>query len=139
MFMTWLDKYRDFGLLLLRVGIGGVFATMHGWGKISGGPEVWERLGSAIGALGVPVFLPTFWGFMAAFAEFVGAILLVFGFMYRPAAFLLLCTMIVATAMHAAKDENFNHPLELGIVFLAMLFIGPGKYSLDVVLGKKGG
>ena len=118
-----------------------MMAVAHGWGKMAGGPETWEGLGKAIGALGVPVFLPTFWGFMAAFAEFVGAILIVVGFLYRPAAFLLLCTMIVAAAMHANAGDSFvyktSRPIELGAVFLAMLFIGPGRYAVDTWFGGK--
>jgi len=143
MILTSWDKYRNFGLLALRVGLGGMMAVAHGWGKITGGPESWEGLGSAIGALGVPVFLPAFWGFMAAFAEFVGAILLAVGFFFRPAAFLLLCTMIVAAAMHATAGDDFgmktSRPIELGIVFLAMLFTGPGRYAVDTWFGGKRG
>ncbi len=127
-----LDKCQDFGLLLLRLGLGGVFIVMHGWGKITD-PGKWEWLGSQIGDLGLPVVAPKFFGFMAAFAEFGGGILLVLGLLFRPAAFLLLCVMIVAVAHHATAEppESFNHPLEVGIVFLALVFIGPGRFALD--------
>jgi len=140
MIFTSLDKFRDTGLLILRVGIGFMFVWAHGWAKINGGPEQWEQLGGAIGALGVPVFLPTFWGFMAAFAEFGGGILLALGLLYRPASFLLLCTMIVAAAMHINNGDPLvqtSRPIEMAILFLALLLIGPGRYSLDTLLGKK--
>ena len=141
MILTSWDKYRNVGLLVLRVGLGGMMAWAHGWGKITAGPEKWEALGGAIGALGVPVFLPTFWGFMAAFAEFVGAILLAMGLFFRPAAAMLLFTMIVAAAMHATNGDDFgaktSRPIELGIVFLAMLLTGPGKWSVDAALAKR--
>lgn len=132
MILRSLDRYRDFGLLFLRLGMG-VMMMVHGFPKITGGPEAWASpsLGGAIGALGVPVFLPAFWGFMAAVAEFVGGLALIFGFFHRLALFLLICTMIVAVAVHASKGENYFHPLELGLVFVGMFIAGPGKFSMD--------
>lgn len=139
---------HDWGLLLLRLGLGGMFIIAHGYGKITS-PDSWEGLGSALGSLGLPVFAPKFFGFMAAFAEFGGAILLMLGLLYRPAAFLLLFTMIVATAMHIAQDpaegmtamKHFSmktsRPLELAFVFAAMLVAGPGRYALDTLIFKK--
>ena len=47
-----LDRYRDMGLLILRVGIGAMFMC-HGYPKIAGGPEVWTKVGGALSALGV--------------------------------------------------------------------------------------
>lgn len=122
----------DAGLLILRVGIGIAF-LIHGFPKISGGPEVWTRLGGAIGALGIPVFAPAFWGFMAALAEFGGGLCLVTGFLVRPAAFLMFCTMMVAMMMHLGKGHSFgkySHALEDGIFFLGLMFTGAGKYTL---------
>jgi putative oxidoreductase len=133
-----LDKYRDWGLLLLRLGIGGMFVFAYGWGKISN-PGGWEQIGSAIGHLGVPVFAPKFWGFMAAFAEFGGGIMLLLGLLFRPATFLMFCVMVTAVATHASMDppnNNFNHPLELAILFASLFIIGPGRFSLDG-LGKR--
>jgi putative oxidoreductase len=55
-----LDRYRDVGLLLLRVGIG---LSYMGYGapKLSGGPPIWEELGQAMRFLGI-TFAPTAWG-----------------------------------------------------------------------------
>jgi putative oxidoreductase len=33
------DKFHDYGLLSLRVGIGLMFATIHGFPKITGGVQ----------------------------------------------------------------------------------------------------
>ena len=38
MVLRFLDKYRDIGLLFLRIGIGVMF-IMHGLPKLIGGPE----------------------------------------------------------------------------------------------------
>lgn len=133
MVFTWLSKYRDFGLLLLRVGLGGMM-IMHGWSKLVGGPEVWTKLGGAMHHLGIS-FLPAFWGFMAAASESVGGALLVIGFLFRPATALLFCTMAVAALMkYRTGDGAFLEwawPAEMAIVFLSLLFIGAGRFSVD--------
>ncbi len=132
MILRSLDKYRDVGLLILRVGIGIMF-MVHGLPKLIAGPEKWLILGGTMNALGVD-FAPMAWGFMGAFSEFAGGMLLALGFFTRPACFFLLTTMIVATSMHISKGDPFlkySHAMEAGILFLSLLFIGPGKYSLD--------
>jgi putative oxidoreductase len=129
----FLDKYRDFGLLLLRVGIGVMFMVYHGWPKLIGGPERWAALGEAMGGLGV-TFAPVIWGFLAAVAETLGALLLVLGLFTRYALFFLFFTMVVAAMFHLGRGDGVKgaaHAIEIGIVFLSLMFIGPGKYSLD--------
>ncbi len=139
MFLTVLDKFRDIGYLIIRVGLGFMIA-LHGWPKIMGGMETWEGLGGAMESFGI-TFVPAFWGFMAAVAEFFGGIFLALGLFFRPAAFLLLTTMIVATRMHIVAGDPFipsvSYPLELGIIFLGLFLMGPGKYALDNNLKKR--
>ena len=132
MVLTWLTKYRDFGLLLLRIGLGVMF-FYHGWPKLSGGPDKWIAVGGAMSSVGI-TFLPIFWGFMAAATETVGAVLLVLGFLFRPACILLTITMGVALMMHLKAGDGFttwSHPAELGIVFLSLILIGAGRFSVD--------
>ena len=129
--MSPFDRQRDLGLLLLRVGIGAMF-VFHGWPKMSGGPATWESLGHATEALGI-AFAPTFWGFMAAFAELGGGLLLATGIAFRPACALLLATMIVASTRHLAQGDGLgkaSHAIEAAILFLSLLLIGPGAYRL---------
>jgi len=76
----------------------------------------------------------SFWGFMAAFAETGGGVLLILGFLFRPAALLLLITMVVAAMKHLYGGDSLmdaSHSIELGIVFFGMFILGPGKYSMD--------
>ena len=47
MILSSLERYRDFGLLLLRIGLGAMF-IWHGAPKLVGGPETWTRLGGAM-------------------------------------------------------------------------------------------
>lgn len=138
MFFNFSETIQDLGYLILRIGLG-FMIMLHGWPKIIGGMERWEDLGGAMTNIGID-FMPAFWGFMAASAEFFGGIFLMLGLFFRPAAFLLFFTMVVATIMHIANSDPFipsiSYPLELGIVFLAMFFIGCRRWALDNVLVK---
>ncbi|OGX87623.1 DoxX family protein [Hymenobacter lapidarius] len=132
--MNLANRYRfhDLGLLLLRVGLGVMF-MVHGFPKLAGGPETWAGLGGVMDKVGLG-FAPTFWGFMAAIAEFGGGLLLAAGLWFRAACVVLLLTMVMATVMHVSKGDGFggySHALESAFVFLGLLFAGPGKYSLD--------
>ena len=138
MFLHTLDRYRDKGLLILRVGIGISF-MFHGFPKLMGGPETWTYLGGALSAVGIN-FAPAFFGFLAAVSEFGGGLLLALGLLSRPACFFLFNTMAVATIMHITKGDPFmkySHALESAILFASLMLIGPGKYSLDEKLAGK--
>jgi putative oxidoreductase len=140
MILTSWNRYRDIGLLIVRVGLGAMF-IWHGWPKIAGGAAEWGKLGMAVGNLGIH-FAPAFWGFMAAFAEFGGGILLVLGFFFRPACMLLVIDMVVAMTFHLSSQDPVLHgqwwkATEDGIVFLGLILIGPGKYALDGVLRRE--
>ncbi|MGY3055023.1 putative oxidoreductase [Pedobacter sp. UYEF25] len=127
-----LGKYRNTGLLLLRVGLGIMFIS-HGFPKMAGGPANWEKIGGTMHVVGIH-FIPTFWGFMAAFAETFGGFLIIVGLFFRPACLLILMTMIIASTMKLGLGSGFmaaSQPIEMAIVFVSLLLIGPGKYSVD--------
>lgn len=123
---------RDTGLLVIRLGLG-ITMMLHGWPKITGGAELWGQLGQAMGNFGI-TFAPVAWGLAAACAEFFGGLLLAAGLCFRLSAFILVIQMTVATVFHVSAGDGFpvfSHALELGLVFLGLLFTGPGQYSLD--------
>lgn len=128
---------KDIGLLIVRVGIGLSMMIFHGLGKIKGGPEAWEKIGGNMANLGID-FFPVFWGFMAAFSEFFASFFLIVGFFFKPAALLLAFTMFVAMIVHlsmpAGADgagwSGASHAIELLCVYVALFFIGPGKYKI---------
>jgi len=127
-----LGKYRNSGLLIIRLGLGAMF-ILHGYPKLLGGPDSWTSIGGAMQNIGIK-FFPIFWGLMAALTETLGGFLLIIGLAFRPACLLLFFTMVIATLMHFSKGDDINvasHAIEAGIVFLGLMFIGPGKYSVD--------
>lgn len=133
-----LDKHRELGILLLRVGIGLMF-VYHGWPKISGGPEVWLKLGAAMKFVGIG-FTPVVWGFMAAVTEFFGGILIALGFLTRPAAMMLAFNMTIAVILKFSTGAGLggaSQAIEVGIVFLSLILMGPGKYSIDARCQKR--
>jgi len=139
MILTSLDRFRNTGLLLLRVGVGTSFMLIHGLPKILGGVEGWAGTGMSMANLGI-TFYPEFWGFMAAFAEFFGAMLLILGFFFRPATFMLTFTMFVAMFFHLSRLDPWGkvaYPLELMFVFAGLFLIGPGRYSIDEYFRKR--
>ncbi|MDQ8006080.1 MAG: DoxX family protein [Pedobacter sp.] len=127
-----LGKYRNTGLLILRIGLGAMM-MVHGLPKIMGGPDKWAALGGSMKVIGIN-FLPTFWGLMAALTEGMGGFLLLLGLFFRPVNMLLAFTMLIAALVHFGKGEGImgaSHAIEVGIVFFSLIFIGPGKYSVD--------
>lgn len=125
-------KLTDLGLLILRVGIGLIFIK-HGFPKLLTGTEKWIWMGSQLKHLGI-TFAPLFFGFLAVCAEFFGGIALVLGLGTRIAAFFMADVMFVAVVMHYSQGDAFGtiaHPLSLLVVFLSLMIMGGGSYSLD--------
>jgi putative oxidoreductase len=127
------DADANVGLPILRVFIGAALLT-HGWGKMFGG------LGGfidGVAQMGFPA--PTVLGFLAAFAESFGAILLAVGLLTRPAAFLIVATMAGA-ALKVHGGQGFGEQ-EMAWLYLvpALFFLlkGAGKWSLDAWVAKK--
>ncbi|WP_211285255.1 hypothetical protein SPACI_000290 [Sporomusa acidovorans DSM 3132] len=131
-----LSSYRDLGLLIFRLGLGGMF-MWHGFPKIAGGVAKWTALGKTMSVFGIS-FAPAFWGFMSGFTEFFGGLLLALGLFYRPICVLLAGNMAVAFTSQMLEGKGLfkaSQSLEDGFSFLGALFVGPGKYSLDQILG----
>jgi putative oxidoreductase len=118
---------NSLGLLVVRLLAGGMMLT-HGITKIgrlmSDGPV---KFADPFG-LGPEISLS-----MAIFSEVLCAILIMIGFKTRLATFPLMITMLVA-AFYAHWDDPFGKkelPLLYFSVFLGILIVGAGKYSID--------
>lgn len=134
MIFSSLSKYKNAGLLIMRIGIG-LAMTLHGYPKLSGGSHKWAELGMALGPLGIH-FLPVFWGFMAAVSEFFGGILVILGLGFRWACIFIGIVLAVALTGEIKAGggfSDFSHAYELLVVFLSLFIIGPGRYSVDKI------
>ena len=127
-----LSKYSDGGLLLLRLILGSLYLWAHGWPKLAGGLAAWKRAGIAMKHVGI-TFWPTFWGCLMAFSASVGIVLFILGLGFRPACLLLFFTLTF-TSIIIYRTQGLldaEHAIQLATLFLALLFIGPGRYSVD--------
>lgn len=127
--LPFIPKSTNLGLLILRVSLGLSMLLLHGRGKLLNFSGTAEKMA---GIYGLPGNVNAG---LAIFAEVVCAALLVAGFLTRFAALMLSITM--ATAFFMAHKGALSGPGsgELALVyligFLAILFAGPGRTSVD--------
>lgn len=138
--VQYLNKFlfsqRDLGLLLFRLVLGGMF-MWHGLPKLLGGPEKWAALGRTMEVFGLS-FAPELFGFLSGASEFFGGLLILLGLFYRAAALFLCVNLLVAFSSQLLQNKGLfkaAQSFEDAASFLAALFVGPGRYSLDHFLG----
>jgi len=139
LFLSKKTLFPETSYLVLRFSAGIMMCYYHGWSKLIADSSRWERLGNNLtqwigfDMLTVPL------GFMAAFSESIGALFIAFGLLTRPAAFLLVFTMLVASSkkLLEAGIDGSELPILFLILSLVILFKGSGKYSLDRIFFKK--
>lgn len=130
--MLWLAKYRETGLLLMRVGLGVLFIILTG-PVLLGGPSRWASFGGAIRNLGLHNHYQV-WGFIGALLGCLGGTLMIFGLFFRPAVLLVLVVLFVHLLGVIEGVGSYRANLaavELAVILLGLLFVGPGKYSVD--------
>lgn len=120
-------QLNSLGLLVVRLLAGGMMLT-HGI------PKIGRLMGEGPVKFADPFGLgPEISLIMAIFSEVACAILIMIGFKTRVATIPLMITMLVA-AFYAHWDDPFGKkelPLLYFAVFLLILIVGAGKYSLD--------
>ena len=137
------------GLLLIRL----VLATVllfHGSQKLFGlfggpGMEGWTQyLSSMQGAFGQSVPYPEVSAWLSACTEFIGGILILAGFLTRLAAIALVINFGAAVFfVHyvnfaiSAEPTGMEYALTLAVVFLGLVFVGPGRISIDNALFRR--
>ncbi|MGW2681851.1 DoxX family protein [Streptomyces sp. NPDC001414] len=132
--MTCCDR-RDVGLLLLRLGTGGVLAAhgaqkLFGWfggGGVEGTGQFMESVGYAPGRQSA---------LAAGLAEAGGGTLLALGLATPAAGAAAAGAMAGAAALHApngffAAEGGYEYAASLGLTAAGLAVSGPGRLSLD--------
>jgi putative oxidoreductase len=128
-------KYKqgalDFSLFLLRLAGGGLMIK-HGFDKLIHFNDKVRTFPDPL-HVGSTISLS-----LVIFAEFFCAVLLVFGLLTRLAAIpLVICFSIALFVIHHGQVWGDGESSALFLaVYLALLFTGPGKFSLDRLIGK---
>ena len=130
----------DIALLVGRVAIGICF-MIHAFGKLGWiGDGNLDGFASWLADLGVP--MPAVQARMAMLSELLGGLALTIGFATRPAAVVLIFTMLVA-GMVGHRGGGYlilNDPpgaeytINLAVICFMFLLLGPGAISLDAML-----
>lgn len=136
--LSSLSRFGSLAPLVIRVVVGIIMAA-HGFQKLMGGPA---NFGGFLGQLGVPA--PTLMAYVVTFVELVGGVLLILGLLSRWAGLFLTINLAVAVllvksqvGLIAPPEAGAGAELDLALIagFVAILLLGPGKLSLDYVLG----
>lgn len=119
------------GMLILRLGMGGLMMK-HGYQKLIHFSEYKSQFMNFMG-LGQSLSLS-----LTIFAEFFCALFILIGLFTRLATIPLIVVMCVA--LFKAHNSDFLGEGEMATLYLAgylsLLFIGPGKISVDGMMGK---
>jgi putative oxidoreductase len=128
-------KYTDngvsFALLLLRLSVGGLM--------IPNGVQKLVNFGKWSGTFSDPFHIGSPTSLMLViFAELFCAVFIVLGLMTRLAAIPLIVAMSVAVfiAHHGDVFDTGSKATLFLMGYLALLFTGPGKISMDRLIGK---
>jgi len=127
------ETASSIGLLVLRLGAGGLLLYGHGWAKIMDAAARAPTFANPIGLGSVP----SFW--LVVFAEVVCSALVMLGFLTRLSSVPPVLFFCVAGFIQHAHDPWGRRELAFiyGVPFLALVFLGGGRYSLDAALGTR--
>jgi putative oxidoreductase len=132
---SWLNRFEGLGSLVLRLVLGAIMVR-YGYTKIIPTGALYT-FSHTVGRLQLPVWL----GYVAAFTEFFGGMLLIVGLLTRVAAFMVAIDMAVAIIkvhLHGGLmgPNSFALPLACFAISLMLVFTGSGWLGLDDFVGK---
>jgi putative oxidoreductase len=127
----WLNSLQPTGALLMRL-ILGVSMAIHGYQKVLPLSAL-HHYAHYVTTLGLPYWL----GYISAYTEFAGGILLILGLFTRFAALFVAINMLVAFATVGVHQGFgiYNYILALAALAIMLLFYGAGAMSLDRKIG----
>ena len=132
---AFLERYREYGALALRLAIGyrliyGTADNVFSWAQM-------VEFSHFLASKGVP--FPLFSACLSAYAQFACGILFIVGFLVRPAAAVMIINFIAAL-MIAHRDQPYLRNVEpIAIIATSWLLLlqGAGRPSLDAWLADR--
>jgi putative oxidoreductase len=130
--LRYLDRMQPLALVALRLTLGIIFIG-HSSHKVYGHLHDYANFMTSMG-------IPGWLGYVSAFTEFLGGILLIMGSLTRVAAFALVVDMTVAIAKVHWKHGllgagGYEFTLALWTMTFALIFFGAGPISIDAIRG----
>ena len=132
--MRYLDRLQPIALLIMRISAG-VIMTAHGYQKVFGGLH---HHAGFVASLGMPAWL----GYISAFTEFLGGLLILVGLFTRVAASAVCINLVVAIwkvhwhngLMGSMGRPGYEFPLAVASMVFALIFLGAGPIAMDHIL-----
>ena len=132
---SWLNRFEGLGALVMRLVLG-IIMVRYGYTKIIPSGALY-MFGHNVGHMHLPVWL----GYVAAFTEFFGGMLLVVGLLTRVAALgtaIDMAVAIIKVHLHGGLmgPNSFAFPLACFTIALMLVFTGCGWLGLDDFVGR---
>jgi putative oxidoreductase len=135
-----LGRLAGFAPVVVRV-IVGFLMFAHGVDKLSGGAAGIAGFGEFLSSAGLPAGLLLAW--FVTLLELVGGAMLILGLLSRVIAGLMTVELLVAIALVTGQaglisgDQGVGYERDLAYIagFLVVFLLGPGRPSLDPLLG----
>ena len=132
--MRYLDRSQPIALFVMRLALGAIMVA-HGYHKVFGGLHQHAQM---VASLGLPAWL----GYVSAFAEFFGGLLILVGFFTRAAALAVFLNLFVAIwKVHLPNGligtpgrPGYEFALAAAALAFALMFFGGGPIAVDHVL-----
>lgn len=129
--MRYLDRLQPLALLVARLTLGAIMIA-HGFPKVFGGLHHHAQFVAGLG-------LPSWLGYVSAFAEFLGGLLILAGLFTRVAALAICIDLAVAIwKVHwhngLTGDHGYELPLAAATLAFVLIFFGAGPIAMDHAL-----
>jgi putative oxidoreductase len=132
--LHYLDRLQPLALLLMRLALGAIMVA-HGYHKVFGGLQHHAQM---VASLGLPAWL----GYVSAFTEFFGGLLILVGLFTRVAALGVCLDLFVAIWKVHLHNGLIGSPDRPGYEFalaafalaFAIIFFGGGPIAIDHIL-----
>jgi putative oxidoreductase len=127
----WLNSLQPMGALILRLALA-LSMTVHGYQKVVPHGAL-NHFAHYVLTLGLPYWL----GYVSAYTEFVGGMLLAIGLLTRFAAAMIAIDMLVAlftVGIHQGFGI-YNYIIALAAIAIMLVVYGAGAVALDRKIG----